>query len=580
MRALAHLAGRRGELGIANRAAKGELAVLVEAKRSEMMSAAEEADDLVEQLLGCTDDPLRYITLAFPDVTLEEWQCETLEHIGGRLQENARLGRWKAVQIATASGNGIGKSALLSMIILWGITTFADTVGVITAGTEGQLRTRLWPEIAKWHAQLPDGLREQFTLTATALYNKQFEKTWRVDARPWTERNREAFSGVHNYRKRVIVVFDECAMIPDPIWDATSGMLSDAETEIIWAVFGNPTRNSGRFPLLFPPGKFADLWRHKNIDSRDVSLTDKAAIEEKLNFYGRESNYARSHVYGQFPLAGTSQLIPRDVVEMAAVRRDVVAHHADPVIFGVDVASGHATDYSVVAIRQGQDARSCGQYPFPGVNPTDLVYEVAALAAKYSPTTINVDATGVGEGTVSRLRELGYPAQPVYAASRAISSGDVRCANMRAQCWTMMAAWLKVGIIVNDPDLKSQLCAPEYSENAQGLLIEKKDHMRDRGLASPDRADALSLTFAFPVISAAMGELVGAGDYQVQSTYDPFSDAALQGKPLPELTRKYIAPGYPRLKLEWNHPDFSGDDWADAQASDAVAREIWNEPKD
>ena len=291
-----------------------------------MTIAADEAEDLVEQLLGCSDDPLAFVTLAFPDINPEKWQRAVLEHIGSQLQENARLDRWKAVQVATASGNGIGKSALLSWIILWGLITIADTVGVVTAGTEGQLRTRLWSELSKWHAKLPDGLRAQFELTATAIFNKQSEKTWRVDGRPWTERNKEAFSGVHNYRKRVIIVFDECSMIPDPIWDATSGMLSDAETEIIWCVFGNPTRNSGRFPMLFPGGKFAGMWKSLRVDSREVTLTDKAAIEEKLSFYGPESNYARSHVYGLFPLATATQLIPLDVVEAAAVRREALAH--------------------------------------------------------------------------------------------------------------------------------------------------------------------------------------------------------------------------------------------------------------
>jgi hypothetical protein len=541
---------------------------------------AEETDDLVEQLLGCSDDPLAFVSLSFPDITLEKWQRAVLTHIRDQLQENARLNRWKAVQVAVASGNGVGKSALLSWCLIWSIVTFPDTIGVVTAGTENQLRTRLWSELSKWHAKLPDELRAQFELTATALFHKQYEKTWRIDAKPWTERNKEAFSGVHNFRKRVIVVFDECAMVPPAIWDATSGMLSDSETEILWLVFGNPTRNSGRFPMLFPPGAFAGLWWSLRVNSLDVSLADKAAIQEKLSFYGAESNYARSHVYGLFPLSTAAQLIPSDVVEMAAVRRDVAAHHADPVILGVDVATGHGTDYSVVAVRKGLDARSLGQYKFPNTDPIALSYEVAKIANDTGATAIHVDATGVGEGTAARLRELGYPAHPVYAASRAPAQGDVRCANMRAYCWTTMAAWLKVGAIVNDVDLKSQLCAPEHSENAQGLLIEKKDHMAQRGLASPDCADALSLCFAFPVISAAMGELVGAGDHQVQSTYDPFSDAALQGKPLPELTRKYIAPGYPRLKTEWNHPDFTGDDWADAQASDALAREIWNEPKD
>jgi hypothetical protein len=467
----------------------------------------------------------------------------------------------------------------LSWIILWGLITFEDTIGVITAGTEGQLRTRLWSEISKWHSKLPDGLRAQFELTATAIFNKQSEKTWRVDGRPWTERNKEAFSGVHNFRKRVIIVFDECSMIPDTIWDATSGMLSDAETEIIWCVFGNPTRNSGRFPMLFPPGKFADLWKHLRVDSRHVSLTDKAAIQEKLSFYGPESNYARSHVYGMFPLATATQLIPVDVVEAAAVRRDALAHSADAVIIGVDVASGHGTDVSVAAVRKGLDARSLGQYKFPGVNPIDLSYEVAKIANDVGANAIHVDATGVGEGTAARLRELGYPVHPVYLGSRAnSSSGDVRCANMRAQCWTMMAAWLKVGAIVNDAELKAQLCAPEYGESAMGLVIEKKEHMRERGLASPDCADALGLTFAYPVHTPAMNDLVGPGDHQVLHEYNPFSDAAMEGRPLPESKVRYSAPGY-RLKPQWEHPDFTGDDWSDAQASDALTRAIWNEPE-
>jgi hypothetical protein len=545
-----------------------------------VVEAIDADEDLVQQLLLCSDDPLAFVRLAYPDIRPEKWQREVLETIGKRLQENARLDRWRAVQIAVASGNGIGKSALLAWIILWALITFEDTIGVITAGTEGQLRTRLWSEISKWHSKLPDDLRAQFELTATAIFNKQSEKTWRVDGRPWTERNKGAFSGVHNYRKRVIVVFDECSMIPDTIWDATSGMLSDAETEIIWCVFGNPTRNSGRFPLLFPPGKFADLWEHLRVDSRDVSLTDKAAIQEKLSFYGPESNYARSHVYGMFPLATATQLIPVDVVEAAAVRRDALAHHSDAVIIGVDVASGHGTDVSVAAVRKGLDARSYGQHKFPGVDTMNLAYEVAALANKVGADAIFVDATGVGDGTAARLRELGLSVHPIYLGGRSDNpNSDVRCANKRAELWTTMARWLKVGAIVNDADLKAQLCAPEYSENAQGLVIEKKEHMRERGLASPDCADALSLTFSYPVHPPAMNDLVGPGDHQVLHEYNPFSDAAMEGRPLPESKVRYSAPGY-RLKPEWSHPDWTADDWSDAQASDAVTQEIWNEPSE
>jgi hypothetical protein len=523
-------------------------------------------EDLTEQLLLCSDDPLAFVQLAFPNIKPEKWQREVLEHIGNQLQENARLDRWKAVMVAVASGNGIGKTGLLAWVVIWAIVTFADTRGVVTAGTENQLRTHLWSEISKWVSQLPETLRSNFTLTATALFNKQSERNWRIDAVPWTERNREAFSGLHNLRRRVLVVYDECSMIPEPIWRATISMLSDAETEIIWCVFGNPTRTDGVFPTLFPPGDFSQMWWSKNVDSRTVTLTDKAAIQEKLDYYGAESNYARSHVYGQFPLASANSLIPSDRVETAAVRRDAVAYSAEPVIMAVDVASGHSTAISVVAIRQGPDARTLGQHKFPGVEPNALCYEIAKIASQVNPAAIFVDATGVGAGVPARLRELGYPAHPVELGSRAPVS-DVRCANLRAHCWTQMAAWLKVGAIVNDAELKAQICAPWYSETERGLVIERKEHLADRGIASPDCADALALTFAFPVSTSAMSELVGAGDHQVTHEYNPFSNEIMRGdQAIPESKRRYIAPGWSRMKSD----DWSSDELADALASDRL----------
>jgi hypothetical protein len=530
----------------------------------------DEADDLVSELLAATNDPLRFVELAFPAIRLEAWQRQVLETIGQQLRENTQIGRWKAVQIAVASGNGIGKTALLSWIILWALVTFENTLGVVTAGTEPQIRTRLWGELSKWFVQLPEGLRGAFEMTATAIFNRQNERTWRVDGRPWSERNQEAFSGLHNFGKRVLVVFDECSMIPDPIWRATDAMLSDAETEIVWCVFGNPLRLDGRFPMCFPGGRFSGLWKSIQVDSRSVSITSKEAINEKLDYYGLNSNYARSHVLGQFPTASTTQLIPLDWVEMAAVR-ETWQHPADTLILGCDVASGHGEDSSVIYIRRGLDGRTHPPRKFPNLDPLQFAYRrIAAVANELTADAIFVDAGGVGEGTVAKLRELGLQVQAVYFGSKDDNpSGLVRCANKRSSMWCAMAQWLKAGAIPNDPELKAQLIGPEHSENPHGIVLERKEDMKARGLASPDIADALALTFAAPVFSQ-MSDLPGPGNHLVQSEYDPYSDAVMRGEPIPELKRKYIAPGYSSLRPEWNHPDWSGDDWKDAQASDAL----------
>jgi len=532
---------------------------------------ADETDDLVGELLATTNDPARFVELAFPAIRPEAWQRQVLETIGAQLHENTQLGRWKAVQIAVASGNGIGKTALLSWIILWALATFENTLGVVTAGTEPQIRTRLWGELSKWFVQLPEDLRGAFEMTATAIFNRQNERTWRIDGRPWSERNQEAFSGLHNFQKRVLVVFDECSMIPDPIWRATDAMLSDGETEIIWCVFGNPLRLDGRFPMCFPGGRFSGLWKSIQVDSRSVSITSKEAMNEKLDYYGLNSNYARSHVLGQFPTASTTQLIPLDWVEMAAAR-ETYQHPADALILGCDVASGHSEDSSVIYIRRGLDGRTHPPRKFPGLDPLQFAYKIAGVANELGADAIFVDSGGVGEGTVAKLRELGLQVHAVYFGGKSDnSSGLVRCANKRSEMWCAMAQWLKAGAIPNDPELKAQLIGPEFSENPHGIVLERKEDMKARGLASPDIADSLCLTFASPVFSQ-LSDLPGPGNHLVVSEYSPFSDEAIMGRALPEERKaaRYIAPGYSSLKPEWNHPDFTREDFDDAVASDAL----------
>jgi hypothetical protein len=75
-----------------------------------------------------------------------------------------------------------------------------------------------------------------------------------------------------------------------------------------------------------------------------------------------------------------------------------------------------------------------------------------------------------------------------------------RYANKRAEMWGFMKAWLKVGSLPDDNDLTADLKAVDYGYDASdAILLERKDDMRRRGLASPDDGDALALTFAYPV---------------------------------------------------------------------------------
>jgi hypothetical protein len=205
------------------------------------------------------------------------------------------------------------------------------------------------------------------------------------------------------------------------------------------------------------------MWKSFHVDSRTVRLSNKESLNEKIAYYGPESNYARSHILGQFPTATSSQLIPLDVVEMAALR-DTFVHPTDATILGCDVASGHGEDSSVIFIRKGLDERTHAPRKFPNLDPLQFAYKVAAAAKELNADAIFIDATGVGEGTAAKLRELGLTPHSVHFGSKADNAGGlVRCANKRSECWTKMAEWLKAGAIVNDEQLKAELIAPEYA---------------------------------------------------------------------------------------------------------------------
>jgi hypothetical protein len=80
------------------------------------------------------------------------------------------------------------------------------------------------------------------------------------------------------------------------------------------------------------------------------------------------------------------------------------------------------------------------------------------------------------------------------------AKNPVMYGNKRAELWGTMKEWLKTASIPNDRALKSDLVGPTIKPNSSGtIFLEGKKEMKARGLASPDAADALAVTFAFPV---------------------------------------------------------------------------------
>jgi hypothetical protein len=399
--------------------------------------------------------------------------------------------------------HGIGKSALVAWIILRAMSTLRDTRGVVSANTEGQLRTKTWPELAKWHAMSRN--KAWFTYTATALHSAEpgRDKTWRVDAITWSEQNTEAIAGLHNKGRRAFALLDEASAIPDPVWDTIEGALTDADTELVWAVFGNPTRTTGRFRECFIGGRFAHRWSPQQIDSRSVAMTNKAQIAAWVKDHGEDSDFIRVRVRGVFPRTGSQQFIDGQRVDEAVVR-PLAEDPTAPLIMGVDIARQGA-DQSVIRFRRGLDARSIPAVKFRIPDLMQIASRVMEQVNSHNPDAVFVDGTGIGWGVHDRLNQLGCPnLVGVDFGAKAdrtdASDAAARYANKRAEMWGFMKEWLKAGSLPDDTELTADLKAVDYGYDASdAILLERKDDMRRRGLASPDDGDALALTFAYPV---------------------------------------------------------------------------------
>jgi hypothetical protein len=474
---------------------------------------------LIEDLASFSKDPLGWVYYSFewgsgelagfdgPD----EWQKDILVQIRDGLVSVS-----EAIRIAVASGHGCGKSSLVSWLILWAISTFEDTKGVITANTDNQLRTKTWAEVAKWY-RLFIG-KDLFTLTATALYSNDpgHERTWRMDMVPWSENNTEAFAGLHNKSQRILIIFDEASSISDKIWEVTEGALTDENTEILWVAFGNPTRNTGRFFDCFH--KFRHRWITRHIDSRTAKMTNKKQLQEWVEDYGEDSDFVKVRVRGLFPNTSDRQFIPSSYVDQAAGKHlNITQYEFAPVIIGVDPAI-YGDDECVIYLRQGLMSKQLAVYR---KIQDDLLLAgyVAKFEDEYQADAVFVDV-GYGTGIVSGGRVLGRNWTLVNFGGESAHAGYF---NKRAEIWGAAKDWLKEGgSIPDDPVIRQELAAPEYVVRLNGKIqLEKKEDMRKRGLASPNRADALALTFSYPVQKKRGGQH-GKLEF-VNMEYNPFS---------------------------------------------------------
>lgn len=433
----------------------------------------------------------REVLLFEPD----EWQKDALMD----LAENPK--------VAIKSGQGVGKTGMEAVALLWFLTCFPYPRVVATAPTKQQLHDVLWSEVAKWQERSPL-LKSILKWTKTYIYMVGHEKRWFATARTATKP--ENMQGFHE--DNMLFIIDEASGVADPIMEAILGTLSGGNNKLLMC--GNPTKTSGTFYDAF----YSSRWMYKchTVSSEDSPRTSKDNIKALIDRFGYDSNVVRVRVRGLFPKQEDDVFISLQLLE-DAIKLELDSEEEagekeltpDRIDIGVDVAR-FGDDDTVIAqkldklipdllIRRGQDTmRTVGDI-------VKMYKELMDRFPNYSDYVyVKIDDTGVGGGVSDRLKEVKEEEKldkllvvPVNFAKKAPKS---KSAKFYDDIVTWM--WSNVRDMLEDHELKlpdDAVLVGEFSTRKYHFIsngkqrLESKEDLKKRGLHSPDRADAVAL---------------------------------------------------------------------------------------
>jgi hypothetical protein len=399
-------------------------------------------------------------------------------------------------RVAIKSGHGTGKTALASWAILWQLLLWRDVKIPCTAPSAHQLRDNLWGEIAKWRANMPPMFRELVKVGADHACVVDEPETRFAVARTARKEAPEALQGFH--AKRLLFVVDEASGVPDEVFQVVQGALSTEGARVL--MLSNPTRTDGYFFDAFDITRAAGAgsWARLTFSCLDSPLVGRDYASEIARQWGADSDVYRVRVLGEFPSGSPDAIIPLHWVQ-AAIGRDIAA----PVpgarsVLGLDVAR-YGDDATAVVIRSGSQVTYLDQWR--GKSTMETVGRVYDLVHNQRlADVVMADVIGLGSGVVDRLAEMGVSVVGVNVSECAAMSD--RYSRLRDELWFRVREWFGGQSCKLPPGNKwldylvGELTAPRYSFPSGKVKVESKDELRKRGVASPNLADALCLTFA------------------------------------------------------------------------------------
>lgn len=460
-------------------------------------------------------DPVKFVRDVF-GVEPDEWQRDALEAVGGEPCPNRKL--------CMKACTGPGKSAVLAWIGWHRLACFAKRgehpKGAALSITADNLKDNLWSELAKWQGR-SEFLQSAFTWTKERIYANEHPETWFLSFRSFAkdadaEAIGKTLSGLHS--QFPFILLDETGEMPSAMGRAAKQIFTGGPADALIAQAGNPTSSTG---LLYESCGSGG-WDVITItaDPDDPKRTPRVSAEharEMIDEHGRDNPWVMATILGLFPPTGFSSLLGIDDIERAMGRHYRPEDFSGaPVLLGVDVAR-QGDDASVIARRQGVVSFPLLSMRIP--DTTLVSVRVSEEQDKHRADGLFVDETGgYGAGVVDDLRRRGYSPMGVQFGGK---PSDARYYDKRSEMLFKMAEWIREhGALAPDAELKAELLALRFVYQKDKFRVVPKDVIKKELGRSPDKSDALALTFAFPVQKGGSNAMTPA---QTGSEFDPYA---------------------------------------------------------
>jgi hypothetical protein len=483
------------------------------------------------------------------------------------LAESVRDNRITVARSATGTGKSHGASA----IAIWFYKAFPNS-RVYTIANPYENQKILWGEIDSMAEDEKLFSGDEKTTMRIERSSKDFITALTVPTTGTDEVREGKFSGKHH--EHMLFIVDEGDTVPDFAYKGVEGCMSGGHVRML--VLFNPRSAMGA-PYRMERDRVANVvhlsaFNHPNVITgedvipgavdrpttirrinqwcRPMQPSDKPSEESRfllpaflegvvgLSESGAEyppledghyviKNPAFSYMtLGRYPAQGENQLISREWIATARERwnqyeqkfGETPPQNVQPILGG-DVAD-KGMDSNVAALRYGGYLSKfiC----WPGIDIIDTGDRFARLYHDNKAQKAYLDATGVGAGIAPYMRRLKcIEAYGVMVASKPTIKTEMgEFTQMRDQLWWSCREWLRTdpyAALPPDELLIEELGVPTYEIVNGKIKIMPKDEMKEYIQRSPDRADALCMTFATGLVD--MPKYTGSARTIEESNY-------------------------------------------------------------